>query len=118
MFENAVQQPTFVAMYADLCRELDAVLPEFHAPGEDKPTSFKKMLANTCQEEYEATEEARKVGQGRRAGQGRRRFWRECAPGDLAAAGGSVGRQRGGAALFVMLVLGPACCAGVVLALL
>jgi hypothetical protein len=33
VFENAVQQPTFVAMYADLCRELDAVLPEFRAPG-------------------------------------------------------------------------------------
>ncbi|KAI3428363.1 hypothetical protein D9Q98_006743 [Chlorella vulgaris] len=60
VFENAVQQPTFVAMYADLCRELDAVLPEFRAPGEDKPTGFKKMLANTCQAEYEATEEARK----------------------------------------------------------
>jgi hypothetical protein len=29
--------------------------------GEDKPTGFKKMLANTCQAEYEATEEARKV---------------------------------------------------------
>lgn len=25
VFENAVQQPTFVAMYADLCHELDAV---------------------------------------------------------------------------------------------
>jgi translation initiation factor 4G len=70
VFENAVQQPTFVAMYADLCRELDAVLPEFHAPGEDKPTSFKKMLANTCQEEYEATEEARKVRQGAAVGKG------------------------------------------------
>ena len=33
VFENAVQQPTFVAMYADLCRELDAALPEVHAPG-------------------------------------------------------------------------------------
>lgn len=32
--------------------------------GEDRPTSFRKMLANTCQEEYEATEEARKVGSG------------------------------------------------------
>ncbi|KAL4445443.1 hypothetical protein ABPG77_011268, partial [Micractinium sp. CCAP 211/92] len=64
VFENAVQQPTFVAMYADLCRELDAALPEFYAPGEDKPTSFRKMLANTCQEEYEATEEARKAIKG------------------------------------------------------
>lgn len=47
--------------YADLCHELDQALPEFPSPGEDKPMSFKKMLANTCQEEYEATEEARQV---------------------------------------------------------
>lgn len=146
VFENAVQQPTFVAMYADFCSELDAVgasplllvmhcschlgikalqarrasqqcrdssglpphiilhstqqsvpllwgagaagvpgspyptpphptpglftychpspgaqaLPEFPAPGEER-VSFKKLLANTCQEEYEATEEARAV---------------------------------------------------------
>lgn len=57
VFENAVVQPTFVAMYADLCSELDAALPEFEADG--GPKSFKKMLANTCQEEYEATEAAR-----------------------------------------------------------
>ena len=57
VFENAVAQPTFVAMYADLCAELDAALPEFEGP--DGPQSFKKMLANTCQEEYEATEAAR-----------------------------------------------------------
>jgi hypothetical protein len=36
--------------------------------GESKPTGFKKMLANTCQEEYEATEEARKVGAARPKG--------------------------------------------------
>ena len=57
VFENAVAQPTFVAMYADLCAELDAALPEFEGP--DGPQSFKKMLANTCQEEYESTEAAR-----------------------------------------------------------
>lgn len=55
VFENAVVQPTFVAMYANLCAELDSILPEF--PGKDgKPESFRKMLANTCQEEYESTE--------------------------------------------------------------
>ncbi|GAB4821712.1 hypothetical protein N2152v2_008758 [Parachlorella kessleri] len=59
VFENAVQQPTFVAMYADLCNELDQALPEFTAPGEERSVSFKKMLANTCQQEYEATEQAR-----------------------------------------------------------
>lgn len=53
LFEAAVQQPTFVAMYADLCRELDAVLPEFDEPDTGRTTSFRKMLANTCQEEYE-----------------------------------------------------------------
>lgn len=53
VFEAAVQQPTFVAMYADLCRELDAVLPEFEEPETGRITSFRKMLANTCQEEYE-----------------------------------------------------------------
>lgn len=61
VFENAVQQPTFVAMYADFCAELDAALPEFPPPAdqEDAPKGFKKMLANTCQTEYESTEEAR-----------------------------------------------------------
>lgn len=57
VFENAIAQPTFVAMYADLCSELDAALPEFEGP--QGTESFKKMLANTCQEEYEATEIAR-----------------------------------------------------------
>jgi translation initiation factor 4G len=61
VFENAVVQPTFVAMYADLCSELDAALPEFEGP--DGPQQFKKMLANTCQEEYEATEAARAEAQ-------------------------------------------------------
>lgn len=58
VFENAVAQPTFVAMYANLCAELDSILPEF-AGADGKPESFRKMLANTCQEEYEATESAR-----------------------------------------------------------
>ena len=55
VFENAVVQPTFVAMYANLCAELDSILPEF-AGKDGKPESFRKMLANTCQEEYESTE--------------------------------------------------------------
>ena len=55
VFENAVAQPTFVAMYANLCAELDSILPEF-AGKDGKPESFRKMLANTCQEEYESTE--------------------------------------------------------------
>ncbi len=59
VFENAVAQPTFVPMYADLCAELDAALPEYAPPGAGAaPASFKKLLANTCQEEYEAAQAA------------------------------------------------------------
>ncbi|KDD71186.1 hypothetical protein H632_c5616p0, partial [Helicosporidium sp. ATCC 50920] len=59
VFESAVAQPTFVAMYADLCAELDAVLPEFDDPASGERTNFRKMLANTCQAEYEASGSAR-----------------------------------------------------------
>jgi hypothetical protein len=53
VFDNAVVQPTFVPMYADLCAELDAALPDFNHVDKTAPQNFKKMLANTCQEEYE-----------------------------------------------------------------
>jgi hypothetical protein len=42
------------------CRAPQA-LPEFVAPGEEKTSGFRKMLANTCQEEYETADEARQI---------------------------------------------------------
>jgi translation initiation factor 4G len=62
VFENAVAQPTFCAMYADLCLSLSKELPSFPpAEGEDKPVMFRRVLLNTCQDEFEAAESAREV---------------------------------------------------------
>lgn len=62
VFENAVAQPTFVAMYADLCLQLSKELPQFPpAAGEEKPMTFKRVLLNTCQDEFEETQNSRDV---------------------------------------------------------
>lgn len=60
IFENAVAQPTFVQMYAELCEQLSKALPDFAPPeGETKPQTFRRILLNTCQEEYEGATNAR-----------------------------------------------------------
>ena len=63
VFEAAVAQPTFVATYADLCNYLASRVPEFPADpsaGPDaKPMGFKRVLLNTCQEEFEGAAAAR-----------------------------------------------------------
>lgn len=54
VFENAVEQPTYCAMYADLCLHLSKELPSFPPPaGSDKPLAFRQILLNTCQDEFE-----------------------------------------------------------------
>jgi hypothetical protein len=56
VFENAVEQPTYCAMYAELCQELAKELPSFPPPpGEDKPLTFITILLNTCQVRVQAT---------------------------------------------------------------
>ncbi|GIL98523.1 hypothetical protein Vretimale_3893, partial [Volvox reticuliferus] len=60
VFENAVEQPTYVAMYGDLCVSLSKELPHFPPPlGSDKPLSFRQILLNTCQDEFEGAADAR-----------------------------------------------------------
>ena len=47
-------------MYADVCLRLSKELPEF--PGESadgKPMTFRRILLNTCQEEFEGAGKAR-----------------------------------------------------------
>eukprot|EP01025_Chloroclados_australasicus_P007578 TRINITY_DN12476_c0_g2_i1.p1 TRINITY_DN12476_c0_g2~~TRINITY_DN12476_c0_g2_i1.p1 ORF type:complete len:646 (-),score=135.80 TRINITY_DN12476_c0_g2_i1:1473-3410(-) len=60
IFEKAVAEPTFVALYAQLCQDLSQRLPDFPEEGSDKPVKFQKLLLNTCQDEYEAIEENKK----------------------------------------------------------
>jgi translation initiation factor 4G len=60
IFDKAVLEPTFCAMYAQLCVQLSKELPEF--PGEqpgDKPITFRRVLLNTCQEEFEGADALR-----------------------------------------------------------
>ena len=62
VFENAVEQPTYCAMYAELCVRLSHELPSFPPPpGSNKPLQFKQILLNTCQDEFEGAENAREV---------------------------------------------------------
>ncbi|KAG2438700.1 hypothetical protein HXX76_005246 [Chlamydomonas incerta] len=62
VFENAVEQPTYVAMYGDLCVSLSKELPSFPPPpGSDKPLQFRQILLNTCQDEFEGASEAREA---------------------------------------------------------
>jgi hypothetical protein len=60
VFESAVAQPTFCAMYADLCLHLSREVPEFPpGEGEARPIKFKRVLLNTCQDEFEGAADAR-----------------------------------------------------------
>jgi len=54
IFGKAVSEPTFCQLYARLCLKLSKALPEFPpSEGEDKPMTFRRVLLNTCQEEFE-----------------------------------------------------------------
>ncbi|KAF8389243.1 hypothetical protein HHK36_025936 [Tetracentron sinense] len=57
IFEKAVLEPTFCPMYARLCSDLNKNLPPFPSdePG-GKEISFKRILLNICQEEFEGAE--------------------------------------------------------------
>lgn len=53
IFENAVAQPTFCNMYAELCLRLAKMLPEFPSEDGQKPLTFRRLLLNRCQEAFE-----------------------------------------------------------------
>ena len=47
---QAIWEPTFCSLYAEVCVRLSKHLPEFPpAEGEDKPMTFRRVLLNTCQ---------------------------------------------------------------------
>lgn len=60
IFDKAVLEPTFCAMYAQLCVHLSKELPEFPAEqAGEKPITFRRVLLNTCQEEFEGADALR-----------------------------------------------------------
>ncbi|XP_004514194.1 eukaryotic translation initiation factor 4G-like isoform X2 [Cicer arietinum] len=66
IFEKALTEPTFCEMYANFCSHLASELPDL-SEGNEKIT-FKRLLLNKCQEEFERgereQEEANKVDEG------------------------------------------------------
>jgi len=69
IFTKALAEPHYCETYADMVFALRTRYPEFPAEAEDqKPTTFTRVLLNTCQNEFEslpstfeATEEERKL---------------------------------------------------------
>jgi translation initiation factor 4G len=60
IFDKAVLEPTFCAMYAQLCVHMSKELPEFPVEqAREKPTTFRRVLLNTCQEEFEGADALR-----------------------------------------------------------
>jgi len=51
-FDKAVWEPKFCSLYAELCRRLSENVPDFPTDG-GKPVTFKRLLLNRCQEEFE-----------------------------------------------------------------
>ncbi|KAK7277206.1 hypothetical protein RIF29_18357 [Crotalaria pallida] len=66
IFEKALMEPTFCEMYANFCLHLAAELPDFSEDNEK--ITFKRLLLNKCQEEFERgereQEEADKADEG------------------------------------------------------
>ncbi|XP_004492237.1 eukaryotic translation initiation factor 4G-like [Cicer arietinum] len=66
IFEKALMEPTFCEMYATFCFHLAAALPDLSQDNEK--ITFKRLLLNKCQEEFERgereQEEANKADEG------------------------------------------------------
>ncbi|KAI9100848.1 hypothetical protein K1719_024210 [Acacia pycnantha] len=58
IFEKALMEPTFCEMYANFCSHLAAELPDFSEDNEK--ITFKRLLLNKCQEEFERVKESKK----------------------------------------------------------
>jgi len=53
IFEKALQEPKYVCMYAQLCKKLNKKVPNFDPPNPENTTTFRRLLLNKCQDEYE-----------------------------------------------------------------
>ena len=56
VFDKALSEPTFSALYAQLCLHLSSELPDFTEPNEEgKPqkVTFRRIILNKCQSEFE-----------------------------------------------------------------
>eukprot|EP00163_Fabomonas_tropica_P029738 TRINITY_DN648_c2_g1_i4.p1 TRINITY_DN648_c2_g1~~TRINITY_DN648_c2_g1_i4.p1 ORF type:complete len:1354 (-),score=400.81 TRINITY_DN648_c2_g1_i4:226-4287(-) len=65
IFDKALGEPNFSTMYAELCLKMAAQLPEFKNPedmdAKGRPQTFKRILLNQCQEEFEKMKPEKEV---------------------------------------------------------
>ena len=53
IFDKSLTEPTFCELYAQLCQSLRDQLPEFENAEDGKKVTFRRVLLNKCQEEFE-----------------------------------------------------------------
>lgn len=56
VFDKALSEPTFSALYAQLCLHLSSELPDFTEDTEDgkqQKVTFRRIILNKCQSEFE-----------------------------------------------------------------
>ncbi|CAE7677527.1 EIF(ISO)4G2, partial [Symbiodinium necroappetens] len=53
MFKKAITEPHYCETYADMVFSLKAVYPSFPSPDGGKPITFKGLVLNICQNEFE-----------------------------------------------------------------
>ncbi|XP_022106405.1 eukaryotic translation initiation factor 4 gamma 2-like [Acanthaster planci] len=57
VFDKALEEPKYSAVYAQLCKRLDEDAPSFEPPGSTSRT-FRRLLINKCQDEFENRSQA------------------------------------------------------------
>lgn len=77
IFDKALIETTFCALYASLCKLLSGDMPEFDVEGDPRKVTFRRLLLNKCQAEFEkgdaamrAAEEVEAKGTVRHLGSG------------------------------------------------
>eukprot|EP00210_Caulerpa_lentillifera_P005026 g4800.t1 len=53
IFDKALIETTFCPLYSDLCKLLTTEMPEFEEEGDKRRITFRRLLLNKCQAEYE-----------------------------------------------------------------
>lgn len=54
VFQKALSEPHYCATYADLVFQIKSAFPEFPCPEGGKPQTFKTLLLDVCQKEFES----------------------------------------------------------------
>ena len=63
IFDKALFETTFCALYASLCKLLSGAMPEFDEEGDPRKVTFRRSLLNKCQAEFEKGDAAMRAAE-------------------------------------------------------